>query len=69
MRLSVYLIHHTLRTLVGLSLRSAWTVTHSPRMPFMAFSPGIGLEGGQGFAEYLAFRRSSRMGPTALAGA
>jgi hypothetical protein len=39
-----------------------------PRKPFIAFSPGIGLSFGHGFALYTGFDNVSFTGPIALAG-
>mmetsp|Transcript_28088 Transcript_28088/g.39494 ORF Transcript_28088/g.39494 Transcript_28088/m.39494 type:complete len:202 (+) Transcript_28088:343-948(+) len=50
------------------SFRSASTVTHNPRIPFIAFSPGIGRSLGQGAAEYFGLVKSTLTGPTASAG-
>mmetsp|Transcript_7572 Transcript_7572/g.9067 ORF Transcript_7572/g.9067 Transcript_7572/m.9067 type:complete len:208 (-) Transcript_7572:13-636(-) len=55
-------------SLGAFSFKSASTVTHNPRIPFMAFSPGIGRSLGQGAAEYFGLIRSTLMGPTACAG-
>jgi hypothetical protein len=55
-------------TLSGDPSRSALTVTHRPLIPFIAFSPGIGLLGGQGAALYCGLFRLILTGPTASAG-
>lgn len=49
------------------SASSALTWTHRPRIPFMAFSPGIGLSLGHGDAVYVGFTMSIFTGPTAFA--
>lgn len=49
------------------SASSALTWTHRPRIPFMAFSPGIGLSLGHGDAVYVGLIMSIFTGPTAFA--
>ena len=55
-------------TLSGAPSKSALTVTQRPLIPFIAFSPGMGLLGGQGAALYCGFLRLILTGPTASAG-
>ena len=57
-----------IRTFGEFSTRSALTVTHNPFIPFMAFSPGMGLSGGQILALYTGFSKDTLTGPTASAG-
>ena len=54
-------------TLSGAPSKSALTVTQRPLIPFIAFSPGMGLLGGQGAALYCGFLRLILTGPTASA--
>src|SRR5210317_65673 len=49
------------------SASSALTWTHNPRIPFMAFSPGMGLSLGHGAAVYVGLTISILIGPTAFA--